>query len=138
MKLPNSFKSMKHSMVDFGEDEFTVGRPHPMIDFSLRNHKMLEEAQDQEVAVMLFDVVLGYGAHPDPAAELAPVINQIRNISPQLSIICSITGTEQDPQNKSHVQKALQEAGVLVLPSNAAACELVAKIISRKGIGIEH
>jgi FdrA protein len=131
LKLPNSFKSMKHSVVDFGEDEFTVGRPHPMIDFSLRNHKMIEEAQDPEVAVILFDVVLGYGAHPDPAAELAPTIRQIRNISPQLSIICSITGTEQDPQNKSHIQKSLQEAGVLVLPSNAAACELTAKILGK-------
>jgi len=95
---------------------------------------MIAEAQDQEVAVMLFDVVLGYGAHPDPAAELAPVINQVRHISPQLSMICSITGTEQDPQNKSHVQKALQEAGVIVLTSNAAACELVAKIISLKNL----
>ena len=128
LKLPDSFKSLKHSLVDFGEDEFTVGRPHPMIDFSLRNHQLLAEAQDPEVAVILFDLVLGYGAHPAPAAELAPVITQVKQIAPQISLVCSITGTAQDPQNKRQVQQALQAAGVLVQPSNAAAAELTAKI----------
>jgi FdrA protein len=125
---------MQHSLVDFGDDEFTVGRPHPMIDFTLRNQQFLVEARDPEVAVILFDLVLGYGAHPDPAAELAPVINHIRNSSPQISMICSITGTDQDPQNKSPVQQALQAAGVIVLPSNAAACELVARLVGKIGV----
>lgn len=132
MKLPDTFKSMQHSLIDFGDDEFTVGRPHPMIDFTLRNQQFLVEARDPEVAVILFDVVLGYGAHPDPAAELAPVLSQLKQIAPQLTLVCSITGTDDDPQNKRHVQEVLQAAGVLVQPSNAAACELAAKILTSR------
>ena len=62
--------SQGHTLIDLGDDVFTRGRPHPMIDHRLRNERLLQEAADPEVAVILFDVVLGYGAHPDPAAEL--------------------------------------------------------------------
>ena len=67
-QLPDSLVSQKHSVIDLGEDEFTVGRPHPMIDYSLRNRRILVEAADPETAVVLLDVVLGYGAHPDPGS----------------------------------------------------------------------
>ena len=70
-QLRNSLVSQKNTLIDLGEDEFTVGRPHPMIDYSLRNRRILEEAADPETAVILLDVVLGYGSNPDPAAELA-------------------------------------------------------------------
>ena len=65
-----------HTFVDFGDDELTEGRAHPMIDPSLRTERLRREAADPEVGVVLLDVVLGYGAHPDPAAELAPAIRR--------------------------------------------------------------
>lgn len=125
--LEDSSKDREHTMLDLGDDEFTVGRPHPMIDFSLRNQRMLEEARDPEVAVILLDVVLGYGAHSHPDEELVPVIQEVKRIAEQagryLDVVCSITGTDKDPQGKQEIERALQAAGAIVLPSNAAACE---------------
>jgi succinyl-CoA synthetase alpha subunit len=129
-QLRDSLVSQKHSVIDLGEDEFTVGRPHPMIDYSLRNRRILVEADDPETAVILLDVVLGYGSHPDPAAELSSVVRQA---SRKVSVICSITGTNQDPQNRSRVEAALRRAGAIVMPSNAAACKLAAQIIQCLG-----
>ena len=129
-QLRNSLVSQKHTLIDLGEDEFTVGRPHPMIDYSLRNRRILQEADDPGTAVILLDVVLGYGAHPDPAAELAPVL---RKAVRKVSVVCSITGTDQDPQNRSRVEQALRKAGALVMPSNAAACKLAGLVIRQLG-----
>jgi FdrA protein len=125
-QLRNSLVSQKHTVIDLGEDEFTVGRPHPMIDYSLRNRRILEEAADPATAVILLDVVLGYGSNPDPAAELTPVL---RKAARQVTMVCSITGTDQDPQNRSRVEAALRKAGATVMPSNAAACKLAGSII---------
>ncbi len=127
-QLRDSLVSQKNTVIDLGEDEFTVGRPHPMIDYSLRNRRILEEAADSGTAVILLDVVLGYGANPDPAAELAPVLRQAAR---KVAVVCSITGTDQDPQNRSRVEKALRKAGAIVMPSNAAACKLAGRIIGR-------
>lgn len=129
-RLKDSWKSVQHTIIDMGEDEFTVGRPHPMIDYSLRNKKILEEAADKEVAVILLDVVLGYGANLQPAEELAPVLKKAKELAPGLVIICSITGTDNDPQNRAHVKTELEKAGAIVMPSNAAASELAAGIIA--------
>ncbi len=123
--LRNSLISRKHTVIDLGEDEFTVGRPHPMIDFTLRNRRILEEAADTETAVILLDVVLGYGSHPDPGTELSGVI---RHASRTVTVVCSITGTNQDPQNRGRVEAALRKAGAIVMPSNAAACKLAGRI----------
>jgi len=120
-QLRNSLASQGHTLIDLGEDEFTVGRPHPMIDYSLRNRRILDEAADPRTAVILLDVVLGYGANPDPAVELGSVL---RKATRKVSVVCSITGTDQDPQNRSRVEKALRKAGAIVMPSNAAACKL--------------
>jgi len=125
-QLKNSLKSQKNTFLDLGEDEFTVGRPHPMIDYSLRNKRILEEAADPETAVILLDVVLGYGSHPDPACELVGVI---REVSRKVAVVCSITGTDKDPQNRSRVAAALKKAGAIVMPSNAAACKLAGSIV---------
>lgn len=134
-KLEDSWKSKEHAVVDYGEDEFTVGRPHPMIDYSLRNRKILEEAQSRDTAVILLDVVLGYGSNMKPAEELAPVIKEAVETAEkdnrQLSVICSITGTDKDPQNRKFVEQSLKEGGVIVMPSNAAACRL-AGLIAKK------
>ncbi len=132
-QLKDSWESCQNTVIDMGGDEFTVGRPHPMIDFSLRNRRILKEAEDPEVAVILFDVVLGYGSNMEPAKELVPVIKKAMNSAEKegrdISFVCSITGTEHDPQNRKDVEKRLKEAGVHVMESNAAACELSGLII---------
>jgi len=129
-QLRDSLRSQKNTVIDLGEDEFTVGRPHPMIDYSLKNRRILKEAADSGTAVILLDVVLGYGANPDPAAELATVLRQAAR---KVAVVCSITGTDMDPQNRSRVERALRKAGAIVMPSNAAACKLAGQIIQCLG-----
>ncbi|MBU1077365.1 MAG: acyl-CoA synthetase FdrA, partial [Spirochaetes bacterium] len=111
-RLKDSWKSREHSVIDLGGDEFTVGRPHPMIDFSLRNKKILEEAMDPGTAVILLDVVLGYGSNMHPDRELAPVIREALQTAGKkkrhLTVICSVTGTDKDPQDKNAVEENLK------------------------------
>ncbi|CAG0936481.1 Protein FdrA [Thermoflexales bacterium] len=129
-QLVDSLRSVKHTCVDLGEEEFTVGRPHPMIDNDLRIRRLLQEARDPEVAVIMLDVVIGYGAHPDPASELGPAIRQAKQLTDrELIVVASVTGTEQDPQRLSVQVAALQAAGAIVCDSNAAAARLVAMIV---------
>ncbi len=128
-KLKDSWKSIQHTIIDLGDDEFTSGRPHPMIDFSLRAKRIVEEANDEEVAIILFDLVLGYGSHQDPASEIIPAIAKARAASPKLIFICSVTGTSGDPQNRDNVVETLVNEGVFVMPSNYAAAQLSAYII---------
>ncbi len=131
-RLQNSNRSHGHSAVDLGEEEYTVGRPHPMIDNDLRIRRLFQEARDPETAVILLDVVLGYGAHPDPASELAPAIVTAREIASErpVAFIASVTGTEDDPQCRSRQVAALEAAGVVVCESNAAAARLAARMIN--------
>ena len=119
-RLSDPLMTAKNTVIDFGADEFTVGRPHPMIDYSIRKQRIAREADDPETAVVLLDVVLGYGSHPDPSAELADVI---ADASDKVIVICSVTGTDQDPQKRSVVLKELTDAGAVVTRSNAAACK---------------
>jgi FdrA protein len=130
-RLPDATKSHQHTVVDMGEEEFTVGRPHPMIDNDLRIRRLLQEARDPQVAVIMLDVVLGFGAHPDPASELAPAILRAKQISGhELAVVASITGTRDDPQRLETQVKALQEVGTIVCDSNAAAARLTGMIVS--------
>jgi FdrA protein len=123
-----------HTIIDLGEEEFTVGRPHPMIDNDLRIRRLLQEASDPETAVILLDVVLGYGAHPDPASELAPAILQacelVEKSGKGLTVVASVTGTKGDPQGLQHTISTLQKAGAIVCESNVAAARLTGMIIS--------
>jgi FdrA protein len=132
--LPDSNQSQYHCALDLGEEEFTVGRPHPMIDNDLRIRRLLREAADPEVSVIQLDLVLGYGAHPDPASELAPAIREVRDIAAregrELFIVGALTGTDTDPQNLAQQACAFETAGMLLLPSNAAASQFAALIIS--------
>jgi len=123
--LDDALKSVKHTVIDLGEDEFTVGRPHPMIDYTLRNKRIEQEAADPETAVILLDVVLGYGSNPDPVADIADVV---RKAAERVTVVCSVTGTDRDPQNRKRVAQALSDAGAVVEPSNAAACKLAGYI----------
>lgn len=134
-QLPDSSRSLRHSAVDLGEEEFTVGRPHPMIDNDLRMRRLLQEAKDPETAVILFDVVLGYGAHPDPASELGQAVKKARGLAAEtgrdLIFIASVTGTEADPQRLSRQVQALEDSGVAICDSNAAAARLAAYLLQK-------
>ncbi|MFH1039130.1 MAG: acyl-CoA synthetase FdrA [PVC group bacterium] len=136
-KLEDIWKSRENTVVDLGEDEFTVGRPHPMIDFLLRKKRIMEEAKDPETAVILLDVVLGYGSNMAPGQELVTPIREAKEIAKEagrhLAVVCSITGTYRDPQNRKKVEKELQDAGAIVMPTNAAASALTVDIIKILG-----
>jgi FdrA protein len=112
-----------HVMVDFGDDRLTQGRPHPMIDPTMREERLLREADDSRVGVLLLDVVLGHGAHTDPAATLAPAVSEAlrRGQDRGLAVVVSLTGTKGDPQGLDRQAKALANAGALVHLSNAEA-----------------
>jgi len=107
---------------------------HPMIDNDLRMRRLLQEANDPEVAVIMLDVVIGYGAHPDPATELVTAVRKGRAAAVEserdLLFVASVTGTEMDPQRLSRQVETLQAAGVEVCASNAAAARLVAGLVS--------
>ena len=134
--LKDSFKSEGHTVVDLGDDVFTRGRPHPMIDYRLRTERIVEEASDPEMAVLLLDVVLGFGSNADPAAELAPALEKAREIAMKANraFICvgHICGTEGDPQGLAAQTRALQGAGMLLTDSNAQAVRLACNIVNRK------
>ena len=123
----------KHTTIDLGDDEFTVGRPHPMIDFRLRNERIVAAAKDGATAVILLDVVLGYGAHADPAGALVPAIAEATRAAAKsgrgLAIVASVCGTPADPQGLAGQEKRLAEAGVLLAPSNAQAARLAASLV---------
>ncbi len=131
-ELADLGRSFRHTVLDLGDDRFTVGRPHPMIDYTLRLARLEQEAQDPEVAVILFDVVLGWGSHPDPAAELEPVLRRVRQSAlvsgRDISLAAYLCGTERDPQGYQKQKDTLEGAGVKVFGSNAAAAEFAARV----------
>ena len=133
-KIPNVWKSLEHTVIDLGDDLFTQGRPHPMIDFRLRNERIVQEANDSETAVILLDIVLGYGSNMDPAGELMPAIREAQKIASKAKrnviFIGSVCGTDSDPQNLSRQEAMLREAGVILTDSNAQAARLAAAIVS--------
>jgi FdrA protein len=107
-----------HVMIDLGDDEFTRGRPHPMIEPTVRDHALAEALADREVGVVLLDVVLGFGGHPNPAGHLASVL---AGRDHGALIVASVTGTDRDPQPRGEQVSKLAEAGVIVAESNADA-----------------
>ena len=107
------------TFTDFGADEYTQGRAHPMIDQSLRLEQLAAAGQDQEVTAVLLDVVLGFGAHPDPAGELAPAIEAVDK-----HVIVALCGAAGDPQGIDAQRERLEAAGAVVVRSNALAARL--------------
>ncbi len=132
-KMENSLVSQEHSIIDLGEDEFTVGRLHPMMDNELRIRRLYEEAKDPEVAVIMLDVVIGYGSHPNPASEIAPAIKKClddaKKANRHLEIVCVVTGTDEDPQDFNLQVKLLKEAGAWVDPSNEVVVRRIGRIL---------
>ncbi len=135
--LPPGAKSRQHTALDLGADEFTVGRLHPMLDPSARNLRLLQEVEDPEVAVVLLDVVLGYGVHPDPASELVRAVHaaqdRLRAMGREVVFLASVCGTDLDPQGYGEQVATLREAGVWVAGSNAQAARVAARVSEAAG-----
>jgi len=123
---------VRHVMIDFGDDQLTAGRPHPMIDQRLRLDGLAAEAADPATAVIMLDVVLGHGAHPNPAAELGPAIAAARagrGPGADLPVIVSLIGAASDPQGLAAQASALAQAGAHVFASNAQAARFACDLI---------
>lgn len=131
-KLKDSWKSEGHTVIDFGEDEFTVGRPHPQIDFSLRNKRLIEESKLSDVAIFYLDVVVGYGTNPKPKEELVPALKEAMKNSNAIFIV-TVCATDKDPQNKKDLIEGLKETGAIVFESNASASKLAGYILKNIG-----
>jgi FdrA protein len=125
--LKDPLHSQAHTLLDLGGDEFTVGRLHPMMDNDLRLRRLRQEAADPEVSLILMDVVLGEGAHPDPAGELAPAIAEVRQGRPELEVVAMVVGTDDDPQNLQSQVERLQVAGASVFQNPSEALEYVTR-----------
>ena len=136
--LGDDLRSEGHVMIDFGDDRLTQGRAHPMIDWTLRLDRLAEEAADPTCAVVLLDVVLGYGSHEAPAGVLVPALRDARARARadrrDLAIVVSLTGTSGDPQGLEATALALQEAGASVHLSNAAAARTAAALVDASAL----
>jgi len=131
LKLHYPAKGAAHCCVDLGEDEFTQGRPHPIIDLGLRLERLAEDMADPSVKVVLLDLVLGYGANRNPAMELSEAIYKNRQ---ELAdggpvIIVHVCGTDADPQVLSEQEKILHQNGVFLYPTNAQAARAALAVI---------
>jgi FdrA protein len=113
------------SFVDYGEDEMTEGRAHPMIDPTLRDEAFVSAAADPAVGAVIVDVVLGIGAHPDPARALAPRIEKaLGERGGSLTVVAAVCGTDRDPQGASSQARLLGDAGALVTRNAAHAARM--------------
>jgi FdrA protein len=124
-----------HTLTDLGDDEFTRGRPHPMIDPTLRAEWIVRLGQLPSTAILLLDLVLGTGCHPNPAQIVADAVHQASAKNPGLVAIASITGTELDSQDLNRQQMTLQQAGIVLCPSNIDAANFAAGLLSAKENG---
>ncbi|MCT4633187.1 MAG: acyl-CoA synthetase FdrA [Firmicutes bacterium] len=131
-KLVDTSRSLEHTCIDLGDDEFTVGRPHPMIDPTTRTDRMVQECEG-DVGVILFDVVLGYGSNEDPAGAMVPYIKEAKEkmaaMGKEMVFVGSICGTDADYQDAEESQRVLEEIGCIIMPSNAQAIRLAARIL---------
>jgi FdrA protein len=114
-----------HRILDLGDEEYTQGRPHPMVDLELRRRMLLEDGP--RAGCVLLDVVLGHGSHADPAGELAATLGELARERPVIAHVC---GTKADPQDAERQEAVLREAGVTVAATNAAAARLAARVIA--------
>lgn len=129
--LKNSLVSQSNSVIDLGEDEFTQGRLHPMMDNALRVQRLRAEAADDATGLIVLDVVLGEGAHADPTSELASVMEEIKQKRPMLQVAAIVIGTENDPQGMEAQIGRLQAAGCHVFTNMQDAIEaIVATVVS--------
>ncbi len=133
-KLQDSNHSLEHTIVDMGANEFTLGKPHPMIDGALRKQRILTEARDPQTAILFLDFILGYNASMDPVGELLDAILKAKQIARKrggnLTVVTSVCGTDGDPQDLNTQVKLLQQAGVIVFHSNARAAAFCCALLN--------
>jgi hypothetical protein len=124
-----------HVFLDLGDDDYTRGRPHPMIDPSLRDAAVRAQGADPQTAAILFDVVLGFGAHANPALGLAQALADAQRAARAegrtLALIGHVCGTDGDPQDKAAQVRALEGAGALIVGSNVEAAQLAAELAAQ-------
>ncbi len=141
-KLDNPHRSEGHTIVDLGGDAFTVGRLHPMLDNELRIRRLLQEAQDPGTGLIVLDVVLGDGAHEDPASELAPAIEEAVATAArggrELPVVAVVIGTNADPQGLGRQVEQLKDAGAYVFTRHDDAVRAVAYAFAGEGAGRPH
>jgi hypothetical protein len=121
-----------HSILDLGDDAYTRGRPHPLIDPRLRNAELVARAGSGEVALFVLDVILGTGSHPDPAGGLGPALAQARAAAEaaggRLQVVASLCGTEEDSQGYARQRAALEARGVRVMRSSSMAAAVAGRV----------
>lgn len=137
LRLADSRKSVGHCIVDLGDEEFTKGRAHPVIDPTPYRLRIAHEAKDPEVAVLLIDVILGPAAHPDPAGYIAKAVAEARATvqarGGYLPVVASVCGSMGDPQGLGRQKATLASAGVVVMPSSTQAARLAGLIAAAAG-----
>ncbi len=133
-ELEDLYVSQKHTIIDLGEDEFTRGRAHPMIDPTLRQERIVQEFKDEQTGIIMLDVVLGHGSHPDMAGALVEAINEGQNSSTHHPLVlATLCGTADDPQNYSEQKNKLEQAGVSVFPSNVSMIRFARQCLKKDG-----
>lgn len=132
LKLADSFRPKGHAIVDLGDEEFTLGRPHPAIDPEPICRAIRRESEDPSVAVLLIDFILSHALNPDPVGSVLAPLREARQEAAKrgghLAVVASVCGTEGDPQVLSAQEAKLREIGVVVMPSNAQAARMAAMI----------
>ncbi|MDX1415694.1 MAG: hypothetical protein R3293_15970, partial [Candidatus Promineifilaceae bacterium] len=126
--LRDSMVSQAHTVLDLGEDEFTQGRLHPMMDNDLRLRRLQQEMADPEVGLIMLDVVLGEGAHPNPAAELGPAVAGVKSAR-DIEVVAVVVGTDEDPQGIADQVDMLTEAGATVFFDAAEAAAYAGRLL---------
>jgi len=132
-RLSESSKSLENTLLDMGDDEFTRGKVHPMIDPTVIAERIRTESADPTVRVILFDLILGNGSHPDPSSVVAPAVFRAKEESEKrsrcLMVLSHVCGTDKDPQDLSKQEETLRQAGAFVLASNMQATRIAADIV---------
>ncbi len=122
-----------HAVIDLGDDVYTRGRPHPMIDPSVRSERIDSLIQETDFGVLLIDVVLGFGSHADPAKAVAEAVKTVRKQRREpLIVIASVTGTEEDPQIRSVQIEKLREAGIVITSGPRESVMLAVRLTANR------
>jgi FdrA protein len=136
-RLSDPLRSRENTVLDLGEDDFTQGRLHPMMDNDLRLRRMAQEAADVNVSLIMLDIVLGEGAHPDPASEIGPAVERAldgaRMAGRSLDFAVIVIGSDVDAQQLEAQIARMVEAGAVVfqdtiLAVNYARTKLASKV----------
>ncbi|MFH5881076.1 acyl-CoA synthetase FdrA [Liberiplasma polymorphum] len=132
--IENPEVSTKHTVLDMGEDYFTDGKPHPMIDPDARANRIIKEGLETDTGVILLDCVLGYGSNEDPSASIIKAVNKVKETRSDIVFVASVTGTKNDPQSLERNEQNLKDAGIYVLPTNAQAAQFAIKVLKKRGV----